>query len=131
MLDYSGNLLWGLHQMGREDVLIHLKRITCDPLYQPHVEWLGTMWSHAVVPSTPIPDLKLQIQAWQQYFAAIFGIDALKRVKGFSPARDAPPQSSRCAVRIYQSPERMRLSLADGTGTFRRAFGWYELTSLR
>lgn len=85
MLDYSGNLLWGLHQMGRNDVLDHLKRITCDLTYQPYVEWLGTMWSHAVVPSTPIPDLKLQIQAWQQYFAAIFGIDALKRVKGFSP----------------------------------------------
>jgi hypothetical protein len=85
MLDYSGNLLWGLHQMGRDDILDHLKRITCDRTYQPHVEWLGTMWSHAVVPSTPIPDLKLQIQAWQQYFAAVFGIDALKRVKGFSP----------------------------------------------
>ena len=85
MLDYSGNLLWGLHQMGRDDILDHLKRITCDRTYQPYVEWLGTMWSHAVVPSTPIPDLKLQIQAWQQYFAAVFGIDALKRVKGFSP----------------------------------------------
>jgi hypothetical protein len=85
MLDYSGNLLWGLHQMGRDDILDHLKRITCDSHYQPHVEWLGTMWSHAVVPSTPIPDLKLQIQAWQHYFAAVFGIDALKRVKGFSP----------------------------------------------
>jgi hypothetical protein len=43
------------------------------------------MWSHAVVPSTPIPDIKLHIQAWQHYFAAIFGYDALKRVKGFSP----------------------------------------------
>lgn len=85
MLDYSGNLLWGLHQMGRDDVLDQLKRITCDRTYQPYVEWLGTMWSHAVVPSTPIPDLKLQIQAWQHHFAAIFGIDALKRVKGFSP----------------------------------------------
>ncbi len=85
MLDYSGNLLWGLHQMGREDVLNSLKRITCDRTYQPYVEWLGTMWSHAVVPSTPIPDLKLQIQAWQHHFAAIFGIEALKRVKGFSP----------------------------------------------
>jgi hypothetical protein len=85
MLDYSGNLLWGLHQMGRNDILDHLKRITCDPRYQPHVEWLGTMWSHAVVPSTPIPDIKLQIQAWQHYFATVFGIDALKRVKGFSP----------------------------------------------
>jgi hypothetical protein len=85
MLDYSGNLLWGLRQMGREDILNNLKRITCDPQYQPYVEWLGTMWSHAVVPSTPIPDIKLHIQAWQHHFAAIFGYDALKRVKGFSP----------------------------------------------
>jgi hypothetical protein len=85
MLDYSGNLLWGLVQMGREDILNKLKHITCNPQYQPYVEWLGTMWSHAVVPSTPIPDLKLQIQAWQHYFASIFGTEALQRVKGFSP----------------------------------------------
>ncbi|WP_019505608.1 hypothetical protein [Pleurocapsa sp. PCC 7319] len=85
MLDYSGNLLWGFQQMGRNDILDNLKKITCEPQYQPYVEWLGTMWSHAVVPSTPIPDIKLQIQAWQHYFAAIFGFEALKRVKGFSP----------------------------------------------
>ena len=85
MLDYSGNLLWGLQQMGRDDIFNNLKRITCDSQYQPYVEWLGTMWSHAVAPSTPIPDLKLHIQAWQHYFAALFGYDALKRVKGFSP----------------------------------------------
>ena len=85
MLDYSGNLLWGLRQMGRGDVLDKLKRITCDPTYQPYVEWLGTMWGHAVVPSTPIPDIKLHIQAWQHHFAAIFGWDAIARVKGFSP----------------------------------------------
>ena len=85
MLDYSGNLLWGLRQMGRDDILNNLKKITCDPQYQPYVEWLGTMWSHGVVPSTPIPDIKLQIQAWQHHFAALFGYDALKRVKGFSP----------------------------------------------
>ena len=85
MLDYSGNLLWGLRQMGRGDILDNLKRITCDPTYQPYVEWLGTMWGHAVVSSTPIPDIKLHIQAWQHYFAAVFGWDALARVKGFSP----------------------------------------------
>lgn len=85
MLDYSGNLLWGLRQMNREDILGNLRRITCDRQYQPYVEWLGTMWSHAVVPSTPIPDLKLHIQAWQHYFAAIFGYEALARVRGFSP----------------------------------------------
>lgn len=85
MLDYSGNLLWGLRQIGRDDILNNLKRMTCNPQYQPYVEWLGTMWSHAVIPSTPIPDIKLHIQAWQHYFAALFGYDALKRVKGFSP----------------------------------------------
>ncbi len=85
MLDYSGNLLWGLRQMGRSDVLDNLKRITCNPNYQPYVEWLGTLWSHAVVPSTPIADLKLHMQAWQHHFAAIFGWEALARVRGFSP----------------------------------------------
>jgi len=91
MLDYSGALLWGLRQMGRGDILDNLKRITCDPRYYRNVEWLGTMWGHAVVPSTPIPDIKLQILAWQHYFAAIFGWDALARVKGFSPPEMALP----------------------------------------
>lgn len=85
MLDYSGNLLWGLRQMGRNDVIDNLKRIACDPRYYRNVEWLGTMWSHAVVPSTPIPDLKLHMLAWQHQFAAMFGYEALSRVKGFSP----------------------------------------------
>ncbi len=85
MLDYSGNLLWGLIQMGKWDIIDNLKRITLDRAYQPYVEWLGTMWSHAVVPSTPIPDIKLHIQAWRHYFASIFGVEALSRVKGFSP----------------------------------------------
>ena len=85
MLDYSGNLLWGLQQMQRHDVLDKLKLITCDRQYQPYVEWLGTMWSHAVIPSTPIPDIKLHIQAWQSHFASIFGMEALQRVRGFSP----------------------------------------------
>ncbi len=84
MLDYSGNLLWGFEQMGRHDILEALERLSCDPSLQPHVEWLGTFWSHAVAPSTPIPDLKLQILAWQQHFEALFGPEALQRVKGFS-----------------------------------------------
>jgi hypothetical protein len=91
MLDYSGALLWGLREMGRDDIIDNLKRIACDPHYQPYVEWLGTMWGHAVVPSTPIPDLKLHILAWQHHFAAIFGWDALARVKGFSPPEMALP----------------------------------------
>lgn len=85
MLDYSGTLLWGLQQMGRQDILDKLRRITCETTYQPYVEWLGTMWGHAVVSSTPVPDFKLHIQAWQQHFAALFGLEALVRVRGFSP----------------------------------------------
>ena len=84
MLDYSGNLLWGIKQMGREDILASLKLLTCDKTIQPHVEWLGTFWSHAVASSTPPSDFKLQITAWQHHFAAIFGEDALLRVNGFS-----------------------------------------------
>lgn len=85
MLDYSGNLLWGLRQMEGGKVLENLKLITIDKKYHPYVEWLGTMWSHAVVTSTPIPDIKLHMMAWRNHFASLFGIDAVKRVKGFSP----------------------------------------------
>ena len=91
MLDYSGNLLWGIEQMGRRDIGDALHYLACDPLMQEHVEWLGTFWSHAVAPSTPIPDLKLQISAWQQQFEACFGRAALERVKGFSPPEMALP----------------------------------------
>jgi hypothetical protein len=85
MLDYSGTLLWGLRQMGKGDILENLKTITCDDYYSPYVEWLGTMWGHAVVSSTPIPDFTLHIRAWQHHFSAIFGLKALSRVRGFSP----------------------------------------------
>jgi hypothetical protein len=85
MLDYSGELLFGLRQMGRGDILENLKSITVNERYWPSVEWLGTLWGHAVVPSTPIPDVELQIRAWQHHFAAIFGWEALSRVRGFSP----------------------------------------------
>ena len=85
MLDYSGTLLWGFQQMQRHDILDKLRRITCDAQYQPYVEWLGTFWGHAVAPSTPIPDMKLHIRAWQHHFAALFGWEALSRVRGFSP----------------------------------------------
>ena len=85
MLDYSGNLLWGLRQIDEGKVLEHLKLITTNKKYRGHVEWVGTMWSHAVVSSTPIYDIKLHIMAWRNHFASIFGDEAEKRVKGFSP----------------------------------------------
>lgn len=85
MLDYSGELIYGLAQMGRQDLLERLRRIANDPEMRVHVEWLGTMWGHAVAPSTPPGDLRLQMRAWQHNFAATFGWEALSRVRGFSP----------------------------------------------
>jgi hypothetical protein len=85
MLDYSGELFYGLRKMGRGDVLDRLRGIAGDPHLRRHVEWLGTMWGHAVASSTPVPDLRLHVRAWQQQFAAVFGRDALARVRGFSP----------------------------------------------
>jgi len=91
MLDYSGCLLHGLRLMGLNDVFDNLGRITCDPAYRHCVEWLGTAWGHAVAPSTPAQDFRLHVKAWQHHFAAIFGLEALRRVKGFSPPEMALP----------------------------------------
>ena len=91
MLDYSGTLLHGLRQMGLNDVFENLRRITCEPAYWQTVEWLGSAWGHPVAPSTPIQDYRLHAKAWQQHFAAIFGLEALGRVRGFSPAEMALP----------------------------------------
>ncbi|MGR9099113.1 MAG: glycosyl hydrolase family 57 [Gammaproteobacteria bacterium] len=91
MLEYSGTLLHGLWQMGHRDVIEELKKITCDPAYYSKVEWLGAPWGHAVAPSTPVQDYRLHVKAWQHHFAALFGIEALQRVKGFSPSEMALP----------------------------------------
>jgi hypothetical protein len=85
MFDYSGELLYGLRKMGRGDVVERLRGITCDHHLRKYVEWLGSMWGHAVASSTPLPDLKLHMRAWQHNFAAIYGWEALSRVRGFSP----------------------------------------------
>ena len=91
MLDYSGCLLHGLRAMGADDVLESLRAITCDSAHQPCVEWLGSAWGHPVAPSTPVQDYRLHVRAWQHHFAAIFGVAALARVRGFSPAEMALP----------------------------------------
>jgi len=91
MLEYSGTLLHGMRQMQLDDVFQDLKKITCDPRYNGAVEWLGAPWGHAVAPSTPVQDYRLHVKAWQHHFAAIFGLDALSRVRGFSPSEMALP----------------------------------------
>jgi len=91
MLDYSGVLLHGLRAMGLNDVFDNLKRITLDPAYRRCAEWMGTAWGHAVASSTPVQDFRLHVRAWQHHFAGIFGLEALSRVRGFSPPEMALP----------------------------------------
>jgi len=91
MLEYSGTLLHGLRHMGEHHVIDALKGITCNPDYYWAVEWLGMPWGHAVAPSTPVQDFRLHVRAWQHHFAAIFGWEALERVRGFSPSEMALP----------------------------------------
>jgi len=91
MLDYSGELLHGLIEMGCTDVIDSLRTITQEPAYRPCVEWLGTAWGHPVAPSTPIQDYRLHVMAWQHNFADLFGTEALSRVRGFSPCEMALP----------------------------------------
>ena len=124
MLDYSGTLLHGLRAMGLDDVFDNLKRITLDPAYRRSVEWLGTAWGHAVAPSTPVQDFRLHVRAWQHHFAAIFGLEAVARVRGFSPAGDGPAQSSGSRLRVCPEPEGVRFSMGAGAGAFGRAAGW-------
>ncbi len=91
MLDYSGTLFHGLRQMGAHDVIEALQHITTEPDARRCVEWLGTPWGHAVAPSTPVQDYRLHVRAFQHHFAALFGLDALSRVRGFSPSEMALP----------------------------------------
>jgi len=91
MLEYSGTLLHGLRHMGQNDVLDALKTITCDPRYRHAVEWLGCPWGHAVAPSTPVQDFRLHVKAFQHHFAAMFGLEAMARMRGFSPSEMALP----------------------------------------
>jgi hypothetical protein len=103
MLDYSGCLLYGLRSMGLNDVFDNLRRITLDPVYRRSVEWLGTAWGHAVAPSTPVQDFRLHVAAWRHYFAAIFGLEALSRVRGFSPPEMALPNHPEVCYEFVRS----------------------------
>jgi hypothetical protein len=91
MLEYSGTLFHGLRRMGLGDVFDDLRAVTLDPRYRHAVEWLGAPWGHSVAPSTPSHDYRRHVLAWQQHFAALFGLSALGRVRGFSPSEMALP----------------------------------------
>ena len=91
MLEYSGTLFHGLRDMGLNDVFDSLIPLARDPALARCVEWLGAPWGHAVAPSTPVQDYRLHVQAFQHHFAAIFGLEALGRLRGFSPSEMALP----------------------------------------
>ncbi len=91
MLEYSGTLFHGLRRMGRHDILDALREITVNPDLRRCVEWLGMPWGHAVAPSTPVQDFRLHVRAFQHHFAALFGMEALGRLRGFSPSEMALP----------------------------------------
>lgn len=101
LLDYSGTLLHGLMQMEAADVFDRLRRLTHE--YPDCVEWTGTSWGHAVAPSTPPEDFRLHVSAWRQHFADIFGLEALARVKGFSPPEMALPNDPDVAFEFVRT----------------------------
>jgi len=103
MLEYSGTLLHGLRLMGAHDVIDGLKRLTNAPETRRCVEWLGAPWGHAVAPSTPVQDFRLHVRGWQHHFAAIFGLDALARVRGFSPSEMALPNHPEVAYAFVRT----------------------------
>jgi hypothetical protein len=103
MLDYSGELLHGLIKMGLTDVIDALRTLTCESAYRPCVEWLGTAWGHAVAPSTPVQDFRLHVRAWQHFFGALFGAEALSRVRGFSPSEMALPNHPEVAYAFVKT----------------------------
>jgi hypothetical protein len=103
MLDYSGTLLYGMRQMGLHDVFDELRYLASEPGARQAAEWLGSTWGHAVAPSTPVQDYRLHVRAWQHYFAALFGLEALSRVRGFSPAEMALPNQPDVAYQFVRT----------------------------
>jgi hypothetical protein len=91
MLEYSGTLLYGLREMGLHDVFDALIPLAQNPDYATAVEFLGAPWGHAVAPSTPIQDFRLHVLAFRHHFAGIFGVEAARRLQGFSPSEMALP----------------------------------------
>ena len=123
MLDYSGELLYGLRKMGRGDVLDRLRGITCDPHLRKYVEWLGTMWGHAVASSTPLPDLKLHMRAWQQQLRGRLRLGGPGPGARLLAAGDAPAQPPRRRLRVRQGAQGVRLPVAAGAGAHGRNAG--------
>jgi len=70
--------------------------------YAIHAIWQQVEW--LVVPGAcrrtfhAVQDYRLHVQAWQNHFAAIFGLEAVARVRGFFTVGDGAAESSRCRL---------------------------------
>jgi hypothetical protein len=115
MLEYSGTLFHGLRAMGLHDVFDALKNATCNPAVPARAlnGWV-VHGGHAVAPSTPAQDFRLHVKAWQHHFAAIFGLEALARVRGFSPSEMALPNHPDIAYEYIKTLGGLRLSMGAG-----------------
>jgi hypothetical protein len=95
MLDYSGILLESLDELGKKgifdeieiegekvgDIIKTFKEVLRK--FPEAIEFAGTAYSHCYFPVTPEQDWILQIEEWRETFKKIFGLNNLKRVKGF------------------------------------------------
>jgi hypothetical protein len=50
-----------------------------------------------------VQDYRLHVKAWQHHFAAIFGLEALSRVRGFSPSEMALPNHPNVAYEFVKT----------------------------
>ena len=103
MLDYSGTLLYGLRQMGLDEVFDDLRYLACDPQAREAVEWLGCTWGHAVAPSTPIQDFRLHVRAWQHHFASLFGLEAVTQGNTRQPPLQVVMGSAGCRAGLVRT----------------------------
>ena len=95
VVDFSGVLLenlWKLENNGTLDrievggekigKIISLYQEILDE-YPESIEFAGTAYSHCYFPATPVEDWRLQIKEWREVFKHLFGVKALRNVKGF------------------------------------------------
>jgi len=94
-LDFSGILLESLEELSEsgffDKVVVEGKKVgnivqaykRLLSKYPQCIEFAGTAYAHAYFPAIPKEDYRLQVEAWKDAFASIFGKGLLKRVKGF------------------------------------------------
>ena len=92
MLEYSGTLFHGMRQMGLHDMFDALKRASCDPAFTVAASNgfscpVGARGG-AVDAGAGLPPARRRLAA---PLAGIFGVEALQRVRGFSPSEMALP----------------------------------------